>query len=55
MPRHASRRGQETVPVVLGGGRPVCPDGPERLDLRLAGSRVFDGRTVLLRYPRPAG
>ncbi|MEU4713267.1 dihydrofolate reductase family protein [Micromonospora purpureochromogenes] len=42
-------------PVVLGGGRPVFPGGPERLDLRLAGSRVFDGRTVLLRYERAAG
>jgi dihydrofolate reductase len=38
-------------PVVLGGGSPVFP-GKERLDLRLTGTRGFDGRSVLLRYER---
>ncbi|GHJ52780.1 dihydrofolate reductase family protein [Micromonospora chersina] len=38
-------------PVVLGGGSPVFP-GKDRLDLRLTGTRGFDGRSVLLRYER---
>ncbi|MEU3456797.1 dihydrofolate reductase family protein [Micromonospora sp. NPDC006766] len=38
-------------PVVLGGGRPVFP-GKDRLALRLAETRAFDGRSVLLRYTR---
>ncbi|MGC5021855.1 dihydrofolate reductase family protein [Micromonospora sp. DT47] len=41
-------------PVVLGGGRPVFP-AIERLGLRLAGTRAFDGASVLLRYARAAG
>ncbi|MFG1954771.1 dihydrofolate reductase family protein [Micromonospora sp. NPDC048830] len=41
-------------PVVLGGGTPVFPDR-ERLDLRLVGTRTFDGRSVLLRCRRAAG
>ncbi|MGR6320883.1 dihydrofolate reductase family protein [Micromonospora soli] len=38
-------------PVLLGGGKRVLPD-TDRLDLRLAESRAFDGRSVLLRYVR---
>ncbi|MEV6519987.1 dihydrofolate reductase family protein [Micromonospora chalcea] len=38
-------------PVVLGGGRQVLP-GLARQSLRLAGTRAFDGRSVLLRYAR---
>ncbi|MFR9778314.1 dihydrofolate reductase family protein [Micromonospora sp. MS34] len=38
-------------PLLLGGGKPVLPD-VERLDLRLAETRSFDGRSVLLRYAR---
>ncbi|SCL36842.1 Dihydrofolate reductase [Micromonospora rhizosphaerae] len=38
-------------PVVLGGGKPVFP-AKDRLDLRLAETRGFDGRSVLLRYAR---
>ncbi|MEV4490460.1 dihydrofolate reductase family protein [Micromonospora coxensis] len=41
-------------PVVLGGGTPTFP-GKDRADLRLVGSRVFDGASVLLRYERAAG
>ncbi|WP_328607858.1 dihydrofolate reductase family protein [Amycolatopsis sp. NBC_00345] len=42
-------------PVVLGGDkRPFAIDA-DRLELELAGSRVFDGRVVLLRYRRSAG
>jgi dihydrofolate reductase len=37
-------------PVVLGGGRPLFATPTDRLALRLAGSRTFDSRTVLLRY-----
>jgi dihydrofolate reductase len=36
-------------PVVLGGGKPVH-QGLDRRNFRLADSRVFDGRTVLLRH-----
>jgi len=39
-------------PVVLGGGRPLFRDPRQRITLRLAGSRVLDGRTVLLHYQR---
>ncbi|MEV0156563.1 dihydrofolate reductase family protein [Micromonospora sp. NPDC050686] len=39
-------------PVVLGGGKPVFPGGTDRLKLRLTGSQVFDGVSVLLRYQR---
>lgn len=38
-------------PVVLGGGKPVFAPS-ERMGLRLVDSRVFDGRSVLLRYRR---
>jgi dihydrofolate reductase len=38
-------------PVVLGGGKQLFPVA-ERFGLRLAGSRVFDGRSVLLSYRR---
>ncbi|MGK5518606.1 dihydrofolate reductase family protein [Micromonospora sp. URMC 107] len=38
-------------PVVLGGGKPVFA-ATERMGLRLAESRTFDGRAVLLRYHR---
>ncbi|MFD0787369.1 dihydrofolate reductase family protein [Micromonospora azadirachtae] len=38
-------------PVVLGGGQPVFLDA-ERFGLRLAESRTFDARSVLLRYQR---
>ncbi|WP_089156069.1 dihydrofolate reductase family protein [Micromonospora sp. NBS 11-29] len=38
-------------PVLLGGGRRLLPD-LARQDLRLVGSRGFDGRSVLLRYER---
>ncbi|UVS78148.1 dihydrofolate reductase family protein [Actinokineospora sp. UTMC 2448] len=37
-------------PVVLGGGRPVFAPGKSRIPLRLAETRAFDGRSVLLRY-----
>ncbi|MBB5856780.1 dihydrofolate reductase family protein [Amycolatopsis umgeniensis] len=36
-------------PVVLGGGKQVFPGGV-RTDLRLLGTRTFDGRAVLLTY-----
>lgn len=39
-------------PVVLGGGRPLFRDPRQRITLRLAGSRVLGGRTVLLHYQR---
>jgi dihydrofolate reductase len=39
-------------PVVLGGGKRVFPVA-ERLNVRLADSRVFDNRAVLLNYTRP--
>jgi dihydrofolate reductase len=39
-------------PVVLGGGRPLFAKSEDRLNLRLAESRTFDGRSVLLRYER---
>jgi dihydrofolate reductase len=39
-------------PVVLGGGDPLFLPQKERVNLRLADSRTFDGRTVLLRYDR---
>lgn len=43
-------------PVVLGGGRSLFPAPAARHDLRLVGSRTFDGRTVLLHYePAAAG
>ncbi|MFI7215154.1 dihydrofolate reductase family protein [Micromonospora maritima] len=38
-------------PVVLGGGRQVLPD-LARQELRLVGTRGFDGRSVLMRYTR---
>jgi dihydrofolate reductase len=38
-------------PVVLGGGKQVFPFA-ERFDLRLADTRTFDGRSVLLSYHR---
>ncbi|MEU4678310.1 dihydrofolate reductase family protein [Micromonospora sp. NPDC023737] len=38
-------------PVVLGGGQPVFLDA-ERLGLRLAQTRTFDGCSVLLHYQR---
>jgi dihydrofolate reductase len=38
-------------PVVLGAGKQVFPDSA-RFGLRLAESRVFDGRAVLLSYVR---
>ncbi|QLQ36799.1 dihydrofolate reductase family protein [Micromonospora robiginosa] len=38
-------------PVLLGGGKQVLPD-VARHDLRLVGTRPFDGRAVLLRYER---
>ncbi|MEV0202716.1 dihydrofolate reductase family protein [Nonomuraea sp. NPDC050691] len=41
-------------PVVLGGGRPLLATRGERSNLRLVGTRTFDGRTVLLHYV-PAG
>lgn len=41
-------------PVVLGGGQPVFAR-QDRLGLRLAGTRTFDGASVLLRYERAAG
>ncbi|GAA1643420.1 dihydrofolate reductase family protein [Kribbella alba] len=37
-------------PVILGGGKPVYQPPSERIELRLAESRTFDGRTVLLRH-----
>ncbi|NGN67425.1 dihydrofolate reductase family protein [Streptomyces sp. A7024] len=39
-------------PVVLGGGKALFPEAPERLDLRLDGSQTFDSRSVLLRFLR---
>jgi dihydrofolate reductase len=36
-------------PIVLGGGKPVHQAG-ERRNFRLADTRTFDGRTVLLRH-----
>ena len=39
-------------PVVLGGGKPILPIGENRVNLRLADSRTFDGRTVLTRFDR---
>jgi hypothetical protein len=36
--------------VVLGGGQPAYHPVSERLNLRLADTRTFDGRTVLLRH-----
>ena len=43
------------VPVVIGGGKPVLPDG-RRLDLQLLDQRRFGDGTVYLRYflRRPA-
>ncbi|MFG1676054.1 dihydrofolate reductase family protein [Micromonospora sp. NPDC049282] len=38
-------------PVLLGGGKQLLPD-LARQDLRLTGTRGFDGRSVLLRYER---
>ncbi|HET6285555.1 MAG TPA: dihydrofolate reductase family protein [Amycolatopsis sp.] len=38
-------------PVVLGGGKQVFGGGV-RTDLRLTGTRVFDGRAVLLTYEK---
>lgn len=38
-------------PVVLGGGKQVFPFA-ERFDLKLAATRSFDGRAVLLSYQR---
>jgi dihydrofolate reductase len=37
-------------PVVLGGGLPSFLDLKDRLNFRLAESRVFDGQVVMLRY-----
>ena len=37
-------------PVVLGGGKPVYHPVAGRVNLRLAHSRTFDDRTVLLRH-----
>lgn len=39
-------------PLLLGGGRKLFADRPERLGLRLAETRLFDGRSVLLRFDR---
>ncbi|HEX6468564.1 MAG TPA: dihydrofolate reductase family protein [Streptosporangiaceae bacterium] len=39
-------------PVVLGGGVPLFPDQPDRVNLTLVDSRTFDAKTVLLRYER---
>ncbi|PRX50444.1 dihydrofolate reductase [Prauserella shujinwangii] len=39
-------------PVVLGGGRPTFLTPAARFDLRLAESRTFDDKVVLLRYER---
>ncbi|GAB2963154.1 dihydrofolate reductase family protein [Nonomuraea fastidiosa] len=40
-------------PVVLGGGRPLFPNGTDRLGLRLVESRVCDKGVVVTRYDRP--
>ncbi|RAY15529.1 dihydrofolate reductase [Actinomadura craniellae] len=40
-------------PVLLGGGKPLLPTAKGRVPLELAGSRVLDGRLVLLHH-RPA-
>lgn len=37
-------------PVVLGGGKPLLGHPARRIGLDLVESRVFDGRTTLLRY-----
>jgi dihydrofolate reductase len=37
-------------PVVLGGGKPVHKPGAARIELPLKESRIFDGKTVLLRH-----
>jgi dihydrofolate reductase len=37
-------------PVVLGGGKPLFLPPDRRLNMRLAGTRSFDGKTVLLHY-----
>ncbi|MFF7244809.1 dihydrofolate reductase family protein [Embleya sp. NPDC008237] len=39
-------------PVVLGGGRPVFRPDERRRPLNLIDSRIFDARTVMLRYER---
>ncbi len=39
-------------PVVLGGGQRAFPEGKDRLTFSLMESRVFDSRSVLLRYAR---
>jgi dihydrofolate reductase len=39
-------------PVVLGGGQPLFVNAKERVNLELVESRIFDGKTVLLRYRR---
>jgi dihydrofolate reductase len=42
-------------PVVLGGGPRLFTGTKERLGLTLVDSRIFDSRTVLLRYERARG
>jgi dihydrofolate reductase len=39
-------------PVVLGGGMPLFPEQPDRVNMALVDSRTFDAKTVLLRYER---
>ncbi len=39
-------------PVLLGGGKPLCGTGKERVALRLVESRTVDGRVVIMRYHR---
>ncbi|MDN3357912.1 dihydrofolate reductase family protein [Actinomadura sp. DC4] len=41
-------------PVVLGGGPKLFMEPKDRIGLELVDSRVFDSKTVLLRYSRPA-
>jgi dihydrofolate reductase len=39
-------------PILLGGGKPMFPDLPDRLNLRLLETRAFNRGAVLLRYER---
>ena len=40
-------------PVVIGGGKPLFPQGTDTTALRLAETRAFGNGVVLLRYQRP--
>jgi dihydrofolate reductase len=39
-------------PILLGGSKPMFPDLPDRLNLRLLETRAFNRGAVLLRYER---